>query len=90
MSALLALAVQAATLPHSSSRRQMSQARLNAMADACHAPRKWVELRGREVVFKANPDAEYKKIECMLRKISAVVDMPNIDFVGNEQISEDK
>ncbi len=90
MSALLALAVQVAIHPHSSSRRQMSQARLNAMADACHAPRNWVELRGREVIFKASPDAEYKKIACMLGKISAEVDMTNIAFVGNEQISEDK
>ncbi len=90
MSALLALAVQAATQPRSSSGGRISRAHLNAMADACHAPRNWVESRGRRVVFKANPDADLTKIECMLRKIGAVVDMTNIGFIGNEQLSEDK
>ncbi|GAA0671442.1 hypothetical protein FHT00_001893 [Sphingomonas insulae] len=90
MSALLALAVQAASQPRSPTRRRISQTRLNAMADACHAPRNWVELRGREVVFKANPDSDLTKIECVLGKISAVVDMTNIGLVGNEQAPKDK
>jgi hypothetical protein len=89
VSALLALAIQVAA-QRSSSRAAMSQARLNAMADACRAPRQWLALRGRELVFRANPDADQAKIECVLKKMDAAIDATNRDLVGNEQASEEK
>ncbi|MBB6506277.1 hypothetical protein F4693_003277 [Sphingomonas endophytica] len=89
MSVLLALAMQVAAQP-SPVRPKMTRADLNAMADACQAPRKWVVLRANEIVFRANPDADQAKIECMLKKISAVVATSNIGFIGNEQASEKK
>jgi hypothetical protein len=89
VSALLALAIQIAAQP-SSPRAAMSQARLNAMADACRAPRKWLELRGRELVFRASPAADQRKIECVLKKMDAATDADNRNLVGNERVSEEK
>ncbi len=86
MTLSLALAMQVAAQPA----HRVTQADLNAMADACHAPRKWLRLKGREVVFGASPDADYATIECVLRKVSKVVSMTNIGFIGNEQASEEK
>jgi hypothetical protein len=68
----------------------MNQARLNALADACRAPRDWLELRGREVVFKADPDADYAMIECVLTKLSAAIDMRNMGFIGNAPPSDNE
>ncbi|WP_375421840.1 hypothetical protein [uncultured Sphingomonas sp.] len=89
MSGLLALAIQVAAQP-SLQRGKMSQARLDLMADACRAPRKWLELRGRETVFRADPDADYAKIECVLKKMSGAVDASNLAIVGNAEVSEEK
>ncbi|WP_230481468.1 hypothetical protein [Sphingomonas sp. Leaf21] len=89
MSVLLALALQVAAQP-TKPQRQVSRADLNAMADACHAPRNWLVLRGREVVFRGNPDADFAKIECVLKKVSAVVSMNKIGVIGNAPASEDK
>jgi len=89
MTLSLALAMQVAAQP-AQPRRKVKQADLNATADACHAPRKWLQLKGREVVFGASPDADYDTIECVLRKVSAVVAMSNIAFIGNEQASKEK
>ena len=87
MSVLLALALQVAAQP-TKARHKVTPADLNAMADSCHAPREWLALRGREVVFRGSPDADYAKIECVLRKVSAVVPMNKIGFIGNAQASE--
>lgn len=89
MSLLLALALQVAAQP-TRPQRQVSQADLNAMADACRAPRSWLVLRGREVVFRGSPNADFIKIECVLKKVSAVVPMNKIGFIGNAQASEEK
>ena len=89
MTALLALAIQVAAQP-SSSRPKMIPDGLNAIADACHAPRKWLELRGQQVVFGADPDADYAKIECLLTKILAVTDQQNLAFIGNALPPEEK
>ena len=68
----------------------MSRARLNVIADGCRAPRKWLKLRGREIVFRADPDADYAKIECVLKKMSGAVDASNLAIVGNAEVSEEK
>jgi len=89
MSVLFALAMQVAAQP-APSRRRVTQADLNSMADACHAPRAWLMLRGREVVFRGSPNADYGKVECVLKKISAVVPMTDIGFIGNAQVLKEK
>lgn len=89
MSVLFALAMQVAAQP-TRPRHQVSQADLNAMADARHAPRSWLVLKGREIVFLGSPDADFAKIECVLKKVSAVVPMDKISFIGNAQASEEK
>jgi hypothetical protein len=88
MSALLALAMQVAAQP-SSPPPKLSRARLDTMADACRAPRKWLALRGNEILFRGRPDANQHKIECVLKKISAVVAASNLGFAGNEEITEE-
>ena len=89
MSVMFALAMQVASQP-ARSRRQVTQADLNAMADACRAPRAWTKIEGRRVVFRGSPNADYAKIECVLTKISAVVPMSDMAFIGNAQAPKDK
>jgi len=89
MSVLLALALQAAAHP-TRPRRDVTQADLNIMADACHAPHQWLVARGRQVVFWGSPNADYAKVACVLKKVSGVVSMTNIGFIGNAAVSEDK
>ena len=76
MRALLALALQAAVQPPASGRK-VSRESLNAMADACRAPRKWLTLRGAEVVFRGPPDGDPVKLACVLKKMSAALDAAN-------------
>ncbi|KQN93895.1 hypothetical protein ASE95_03060 [Sphingomonas sp. Leaf231] len=89
MTLSLALAMQVAAQP-AQPRREVKQADLNAMADACHAPRKWLYLKGREVVFAASPDADYDTVACVLGKVSAAGSITNVSFIGNEQASKEK
>ncbi|HXH17433.1 MAG TPA: hypothetical protein VNJ10_15060 [Sphingomonas sp.] len=89
MSVLLAIAIQAAT-EQTSPPPQATQDSLNAIADACHAPRKWLELRRDEIVFRADPDESYDKIACVLKKVSASLPTTPLGFVGNAQVSEEK
>ncbi|MBI0474587.1 hypothetical protein D9601_04320 [Sphingomonas sp. MA1305] len=86
MSLLLALAMQVATQPNSL-RHKVTPASLNAIADRCHAPRAWLTLRGRQIVFRGNPDADPVKIECVLKKMSAAIQMNNAALVGRAQAS---
>lgn len=89
MSMSLALALQvAAQSPRPS--QQVSQTDLNAMADACHAPRDWLVLRDRQVIIQGGPDGDLTRMQCVLGKVSAVVPMSDIAFIGNEQASEEK
>jgi hypothetical protein len=88
VSALLALAIQVAAQP-SPQGRKMSRARLNVIADGCRAPRKWLKLRGREVVFLADPDGDQTKIACVLRKMNAAIDDANRGMVDDAANSEE-
>ena len=88
MSILFAIAIQAAA--QQTSGPQASQERLHAIADACHAPRKWLELRRNEIVFRADPDASSTKIACVLKEVSEIVPATTLGFVGNAQVSEEE
>ena len=87
MSVLLALALQVAAQP-SLPLRKVNQADLNAMADACNAPRTWLTLRDREVVFRGSSNADFAKVQCVIKKMSAAVPMSNMAFIGNAPVSE--
>ena len=89
MSALFALAVQLAARP-APPRHKVKQADLNAIADACDAPRTWLELRGREVIFRGPSDVDYAKVQCVVKGMSAIVPSKNIAIVGRARASEDK
>ncbi|MEG8038530.1 hypothetical protein QP166_03930 [Sphingomonas sp. LR60] len=89
MSVVLALALQAAAQP-TGPRHKVSQADLNAMADACHAPRTSLVLTEHSVLFRSSPDADLAKIDCLVRKVSAVVPMEKIGFIGNGRASKEK
>ena len=89
MSILFAIAIQAAAT-QTSPPPKATQESLNAIADACHAPRKWLELRRNEIVFRADPDESYDKNACVLKKVSARLPATPPGFIGNAQVSEEK
>ncbi|MDR6789604.1 hypothetical protein J2Y58_002977 [Sphingomonas sp. BE138] len=88
MSVLVALAMQVAAQP-SQRRHEVTQADLHAMADACHVPRDTVVMNGSVVVFRSGPNVDFTQTECVLRKVSAVVPMNRISFIGNAPASEE-
>ena len=88
MSVLLALAVQVAAQPPSG--EKMTRARLNAMADDRRAPCKWLVLRGRQIVFRGNPDADPDKLECVLTKMSAAIEAADRAPGSHEHVPEDQ
>lgn len=88
MSVLVALAMQVAAQP-AQRRREVTQADLHAMADACHVPHEAVVMNGSEVVFRGGPNVDFTQTECVLRKVSAVVPMNRISFIGNAPASEE-
>ncbi len=66
--------VMALAAPSAPARQAMpTQASLDAVSAACHAPRAWLEMRGREIVFKADPEDDDTKIGCVLTAISKMV-----------------
>lgn len=89
MSVLLALAMQVAAQPIPSV-PAITVGDLNAMADACRAPREWLELRGNEIVFRASPNEDEAKIVCVLKKIDAVVASSSLSSVGTAPVSKEK
>lgn len=87
MSLLLAL-TDSATMQAGPSGRNMSQKSLDAISDACHAPRQWLVLKGSEIVFRGDPDADYAKILCVLQKVSATGSLRDLAIIGNGQRPE--
>ena len=76
MSALIALAMHSA-MPMSSPSAKDIAARLDAIAKTCGVPRRWLVQRGREIVFKGPPDGDPAKLECVMKKMSAMIDAAN-------------
>jgi hypothetical protein len=88
MSFLFALAIQGAI---AKSRVDLNQSQLNIMSDACKAPRQWlVHLGGEAIRFRPSPNAKYKRIDCVLKRLRASMAPKKLGFIGNEQLSEDK
>ncbi len=87
MSVLFAIALQTAVR---SSRPAVDQSLLDGISDACRAPRKWLLLRGREIVFRGDPNGDPVKLECMLRRMSALIETQKVAPAGHAQGSEKK
>ena len=97
MSALLALAMQVAAPPSAArpihakpQSSDLTQKDLDSMADACGAPRAWLKLRPQDVLLDAGPNADFAKVQCVLRKVYPVLGNRNLAFLGNAAVSEDK
>ncbi len=59
------------------------------MTDVCRAPRGWLRHKGgNEVRFLPDPDAEYDKVDCVLKQLRESRIPMNLGFVGNEALPE--
>ena len=87
MSFLFALAIQGAI---AKSRVDLNQSQLNIMSDACKAPRQWLLLGGEAIRFRPSPNAKYKRIDSVLKRLRVSMAPKKLGFIGNEQLSEDK
>ena len=66
-----------------------SQQLLNRMTDACRAPNRWLRHQGgNEIRFFPDPDAEYDKVDCVLKQLRESRIPMNLGFVGNEALPE--
>lgn len=67
-----------------SSRSTVDQAKLDAMSDACRAPRIWLRSLGDDRVdFRPSPDAKYAKVVCVFKKMRRSNLPMNLGLVGN-------
>lgn len=85
---MLALLIQVAAMPPSPPGG--TQAELDAISSTCRTPRGWLSSEGGEVVIRADPDADFKKLECVLRKVSAILPPTSIAIIGNAPAPEKK
>jgi hypothetical protein len=69
----------------------VTQAKLDAMSDACRAPRTWLKHRGgEEVQFQPSPDAKYETVDCVLGKLKESLLPLKMGFVGNERYGDEQ
>ncbi|WP_066479488.1 MULTISPECIES: hypothetical protein [unclassified Sphingomonas] len=70
---------------------EVTQTELDAMTDFCNAPRHWLRhLGGEEVAFQPSPEAEFEKVDCVLKRLRASIIPTKLGFVGNEEVPEEK
>lgn len=60
------------------------QAELNAITDACNAPRDLLKIEGEAVHFTPQPDMDYDVAACVFNGIRDA-GITNFGFVGNER-----
>ncbi|MBB3910448.1 hypothetical protein [Sphingomonas desiccabilis] len=88
IAALLLLQVAFSSAPQAGG-AALSQKQLDAMTDVCRAPRGWLRHKGgNEVRFLPDPDAEYDKVDCVLKQLRESRIPMNLGFVGNEALPE--
>lgn len=69
---------------------EVSQVKLDAMSDACGAPRKWLKHRGGDTVqFQPSQNAKFEKVDCVLKQLRMSLIPMKLGFVGNEQAPEE-
>ncbi|RJF91335.1 hypothetical protein [Sphingomonas cavernae] len=87
---VLMLAMQGSAPPVATkSAETITQSQLDAMSDACRAPRKWLKhLNGDEVRFRPAKRAKYEQVDCVLRHLKDSMAPMSFGFVGNEAIEE--
>ena len=66
----------------------LSQAEADAISHACNAPPHWLQVRGEEVRFQPDLDADYDRTACVLKKITES-GVTRFGFIGNEALPED-
>jgi hypothetical protein len=70
------------------STKVVTQVQLNAIADACVAPRTWLKLVGTERVrFDAPSKAPYELVSCVIRRLKDSGLPVTIDIAGTAQPS---
>jgi hypothetical protein len=90
MNILLALAVQAAA-QQAAPTISVVQRTLDAITDACHAPRSWLTHRGgNEVVLSASPDADYNMLSCVIDRLQKSTMPVSLSVLGNASASDNK
>jgi len=90
MMVFLALAMQMAA-QDSPPKVEVSQSSLDAMSDACGAPRKWLTHQGGdEIRFSPSRRAKFEKVDCVLKRLRESMMPMKLGFVGNEQVPEEK
>ncbi|MCC2975864.1 hypothetical protein LK533_04130 [Sphingomonas sp. PL-96] len=84
VAALLLLHVAVSSAPQTG-QAALSQKQLDGMTDACRAPRGWLRHKGGdEIRFLPDPDAEYDKVDCVLKQLRESRIPMKLGFIGNE------
>jgi hypothetical protein len=60
------------------------RALLNSIADNCHLPHDFFQLKGNRFTIQPRPDANYEDVNCALGAVKRLHPSPDFSFVGNE------
>ena len=84
MSLLLAIALSTAASPV-----KLDQTGLDALTDACRAPRDMLKYNGgKQVELRAPSDMKFEMIDCVLTRLHSSAIPIELSFIGNAQVSE--